>query len=833
MPSLSPEKRRSIVRVLGPGGDYRGTAFFVSRTAAITCWHVIRGLSEREIRLVGVWDGAEQVLLATAPKIHPEAGNVDGADLAVLEVDRPNAVPSWLCLHPGWPVESDPLKVFGYSSTAAGLDPRDFTVSSYDSAGRVFSMPNLAARGMSGGPVVNEDGNVIGIAAFYVESRNLTYFIPVARVFSFLRDQACVGLPAAPPFPEAWYADRLHAGLSSKLGSLHLHIDGGANRATAERAARLLDSNLAHTEVATIDLAIEGPQRSLRPEIYGTHTPTVEGSEALRFFTTTSLHSGPADPDSIEMAQIEDAVRQVLGDLHVRTASLTSARQGGVVVEVERVVGAIRVDGTADWVDTPNLDIAFQGFLFERGASEGENGPEWNNIYELHFSLDLPRTSNEPPLGLEMLLEVCHRAGLEVGGWFVFRKPDRWAFRSNTFLDQIDPDSATALWRRVATELDRLPGIDLHDRSLRLLIEESLGVWRTRFRKINPRALSVPELAFWERTRPANSEMWIVTGNFLGDQDRFIENAMIANLRKGVRYVYFLRSFADLNRWVLFRNDMQHKMSKDLGKVMQAWVYEFRDPAFWAHTLDCFVSIPSSGRPDEGYKLVREGSSNRVVQGNEMDQDAIDRVRTLLRLTMEQDDIISTRRLTDEVEFEGALVWLDFGLFELFGKGDLSRDEVATFLDAFDGEASVHVSRCGGEVMRSNEVGYVVVLHVLPVGRKEAVLGQALSLLRELRDLCDNRRPASIITPTHRAVLGFGRMRRIIRSNGRAVDGPTIVDCRVIAANLEPGRCLALDDAERLIRNAGQNLGVHVELDDRGYITWPGREVGGLSTAAE
>lgn len=829
---LSAEKRRSIVRVLGSAGEYLGTAFFVSPTAAITCWHVIRGCSEAELRLVGAWDGAEQVPLANAAKTHPDAGKFDGADLAVLEVDWPKAVPAPLRLHPGWPVESDPLTIFGYSSTAGPLEPRKFIISAYDAAGAVFSAPNLAAKGLSGGPVVNEAGDVTGVAAFHVAPRHLTYLIPIARVLSFLRNQAAVGLCPAKPFPQTWHADKLHAGLSSKLGSLHLHIDGGSDRATAVKAAQLLDPDFRRTEVATIDLAIEGPQRRLRPDIYGSHTPTVEGSETLQFFTTMSLHSGPDDPDSIEMAEIEDQVRQVLGDLHVRTANLASARKGGVVVEVERVVGVVHADGTAGWVGTPNLDMAFQGFLFERGASEGEAGPEWSNIYEVHFSLDLPRISDEPPLSLEMLLEVCHRAGFEVGGWFVFRKPDRWAFRSNTFFDQIERDNATAIWRKVSDELDRLSGIDVHNKVLRLLVEESLGVWRTRFRKTDARALSVPELAFWERTRPASSEMWIVTGNFLGDLDHSVEKAMIANLRKGIRYVYFLRSFADLSRWNRFRSNLQRKTGINLDKAMQAWVYEFRDPAFWAHTLDCFISIPSDGQP-EGYRLVREGSMNRVVRGNGMDQEAIDRVRTLLRETMQQYDIISTRRMTDEAEFEGALVWLDFGVFELFGKGALSRDEIAAFIDAFDGEASVHVSRCGGEVVRSNEVGYVVVLPVLQVGREEAVVGQALSLLHELGNLCARRRPPSITTPRHRAALGFGRMRRIIRSNGRAVDGKTIVDCRATAANVEPGCYQALDRAKRLILRAGQNLGVHVEIDERGYISWPGRDIPGLSAVAE
>jgi hypothetical protein len=202
---LSAERQRSIVRVFDADG-YLGTAFFISPTAALTCAHVVSGRSWVELRLVGAWDGGENVPLAIPPEIHPDARTFDGADLAVLKVDLPKAVAAPLCLHPGWPVESDPLTVFGYSSTKGPLEPRQYIISAYDAVGRVFSMPNVAAKGLSGGPVINEAGNVTGIAAFYVAPRNLTYLIPVARVLSFLR-QASVGLPPAKSYPKSWASE--------------------------------------------------------------------------------------------------------------------------------------------------------------------------------------------------------------------------------------------------------------------------------------------------------------------------------------------------------------------------------------------------------------------------------------------------------------------------------------------------------------------------------------------------------------------------------------------------------------------------------------------------
>ena len=56
--------------------------------------------------------------------------------------------------------------------------------------------------------------------------------------------------------------------------------------------------------------------------------------------------------------------------------------------------------------------------------------------YELHHAVDLPKRAGEgrPPVALQALAARCARdAGCEVGGWFIFEKADRWAFRSNEF----------------------------------------------------------------------------------------------------------------------------------------------------------------------------------------------------------------------------------------------------------------------------------------------------------------------------------------------------------------------------------------------------------------
>ncbi len=77
-------------------------------------------------------------------------------------------------------------------------------------------------------------------------------------------------------------------------------------------------------------------------------------------------------------------------------------------------------------------------------------GEQWRDLlvspvpqYELHHAVDLPFAAGEscrrsaPPLDLVVLCaRAATEAGIASGGWFVFEKADRWAFRSNEFSNE-------------------------------------------------------------------------------------------------------------------------------------------------------------------------------------------------------------------------------------------------------------------------------------------------------------------------------------------------------------------------------------------------------------
>jgi len=178
--------RDAVVRVMNAEGRFCGTAFFVSPRAAVTCRHVVADLPREQIRLLGPWPGGQRVPVVQA-HLHAKA------DLAVLEVEEPNRIATPMRIHVGWPVEGDQLTLCGYSSTFGPFEPRPFQVAAYE--GGMFSMQDQAAKGMSGGPVVNNAGAVVGIGSL-INDRHLTFFIPLASALDFLRNIPSIGLVA-------------------------------------------------------------------------------------------------------------------------------------------------------------------------------------------------------------------------------------------------------------------------------------------------------------------------------------------------------------------------------------------------------------------------------------------------------------------------------------------------------------------------------------------------------------------------------------------------------------------------------------------------------------
>lgn len=153
----------------------RGSGFFVAPDRVITNRHVIERASRVEIHLA---DG----------KKFPVRGvlAVDGeGDLALLQVDVPRALAVPLPIARSVPQEGESIVVVGNpfgleGSVSNGIVSAVREISGY---GKIIQITASISPGSSGSPVVNMNGQVIGVATLQAaEGQNLNFAVPAERI---------------------------------------------------------------------------------------------------------------------------------------------------------------------------------------------------------------------------------------------------------------------------------------------------------------------------------------------------------------------------------------------------------------------------------------------------------------------------------------------------------------------------------------------------------------------------------------------------------------------------------------------------------------------------
>ena len=193
-----------------------GSGFFVSPTTVVTNDHVVSGCAALETS-----DGRPLVLLAADPH----------RDLALLFATAPSD--HWLELSPDAPRLGQPVWALGYpfgGDYHSGLSVTSGILSAL--AGRISDGPHMMMSapvqpGNSGGPLLGEDGRVIGIVVMRLNDRatieeqgflpqNMNFAVPVAELHAFLAERRLspeVGRPAPPA-----------AGLSDDTVGASVHV---------------------------------------------------------------------------------------------------------------------------------------------------------------------------------------------------------------------------------------------------------------------------------------------------------------------------------------------------------------------------------------------------------------------------------------------------------------------------------------------------------------------------------------------------------------------------------------------------------------------------------
>lgn len=179
LPELVRRVKPSAVAIetFGAKGEKlsRGSGFFVSADRIITNRHVIENASKVEIKLVNGKTYQAGGVLA-----------VDGeGDLALLQVQVPpeNAAP--LSVEKSTPQEGESIVVIGNpfgleGSVSNGIVSAVREIAGY---GRIIQITAPISPGSSGSPVVNMNGQVIGVATLQAaEGQSLNFAIPATRI---------------------------------------------------------------------------------------------------------------------------------------------------------------------------------------------------------------------------------------------------------------------------------------------------------------------------------------------------------------------------------------------------------------------------------------------------------------------------------------------------------------------------------------------------------------------------------------------------------------------------------------------------------------------------
>lgn len=401
-----------------------------------------------------------------------------------------------------------------------------------------------------------------------------------------------------------------------QLEQLHLHIDGSGLLNWEEISTKLSEW---HFEFKTAEIKdwSAGPQRSIKPNIYSRHTPEREGVEDFSFLITAKLNSG----GRTNIDKIPELLK------------VLSAYPGSVV-EIEKEIGFINTKGALSFIDftdiTTNL-ISLPNFVVEQ------------NLLEIHHQIDITNKTGDTdtnPLDLKLLLELSREAEIEVGGWFLFKRSERWSYRSNSFLKLETLEHYNEFLRQYKSfhKLLRQVAPSAYHR---MLVEQVLGIWKandiglstTNYPAQYRRRLTRQELGKWEKEFDNLEEFWVVAPNFLGDRfDEFFK-AMQYNLwerNPPTKYFYFLSSFSDLQRLRRLVDQLSKNIGRDIKEINAVVFWNEKTIGHLPPSIECsFIANPQDPKSRAGYTL--DGESNGVEMSIYQLQEHVDKLRPLIK----------------------------------------------------------------------------------------------------------------------------------------------------------------------------------------------------------
>lgn len=249
------ESPNYVVRVFGKttnGQDYNGTGFLLNSNGEVaTCWHVVRDADHIFVKLPYTDKWRYDVF-----------EHRENEDVAVLKPHVPPPVKtSYATLHPDW-FERDKIgrevDLFGYSNAANNPDSAlqlRCTISGVSNRYGLIMLVGAVNPGDSGGPIINSDGDVIGIANFKDTERDGQAMArPISRLCKLLTEKALTfGAKAG----SGKLAGRAFTSLNDLLSDDDIHGAVYAFGGTFEKASRQISTLHAYKKVHDLLYKVE------------------------------------------------------------------------------------------------------------------------------------------------------------------------------------------------------------------------------------------------------------------------------------------------------------------------------------------------------------------------------------------------------------------------------------------------------------------------------------------------------------------------------------------------------------------------------------------------
>ncbi len=253
-------------------------------------------------------------------------------------------------------------------------------------------------------------------------------------------------------------------GFFNSLGSAHVHIDGSQNPELILRIIKELDAQGNVGKLNVVYDFISGRQREILPETYKSHTPLLEDKETLDFFSTNIVK------DRLDAIKIINFIN----DLVKNTP--------GIIIELEQLVGLLHVSERQCCLGyTTSQWVLPEDYIQPITSTEVLCTPRQTEAFEIHHGFTT-QISEKPLIPLDVLNAFCDKNGIIVGGWFIFKKEDGWAYRSNSFTNgaklfyQVEHEQSLLL--SFITQF-QIHSVDVAVHEIRTYVEKVIGIWHS------------------------------------------------------------------------------------------------------------------------------------------------------------------------------------------------------------------------------------------------------------------------------------------------------------------------------------------------------------------